>query len=630
MPSPHRVGSLLEPFAGNQPAARLIRSTARQQWKLLTLGLVSSLLEAASEGLTFGVIFLAVELLSGSRSQSAVAWASKPLVGLIPGLAALLAGLPTTPLFLGLLSLAVVLQALQSLTRYLGLVSVGYFAARCRALITARIHGQILRLSFPCASAYRVGDLTDYAFQGPEAIRYELETASQIVINVLLCGVYLAVLLTLSPWLLLAAIGLGGLMALVQKRLLPRLRAGAEELSGIEAAIAVRITEDLQNLRLLHSSGQRLEAERRLRQRMGELERSLRRRTRLMNVISPFGAFLPVLAIAVMGALSLLVFGSRTSGVLPSLVTFVLALQRLNMRFSTLAGMLNQLADNSGRIQRLNAILSDEGKTFAREGGVPFAGLRTGIALDHVGLRYAPGEPLALADVSFTIPRGSTVALVGSSGAGKSTIADLLVGLYQPSEGKLLIDGVDLASLDLLSWQQRIGVVSQDTSLFNLSLAENIAFGCPWATETEIREAAHRAHAAEFIERLPEGYATVVGERGFRLSGGQRQRIALARAILRRPDLLILDEATSALDSENEHLVQQAIAELDHSITRLVIAHRLGTVRQADHIVVMDGGRVVEQGSHEQLMALGAGRYRSLWTAQSGDRATGLQPGGRR
>ena len=622
MPSPYRVGSLLEPFRGEQPAARLIRSTARQQWKLLLVNLGSSLLEAASEGATFGVIFLAVELLSGSQSRTAAAWASKPLIGSLPGLAQLMAGLPVTPLFLGLLALAVLLQALQSLTRYVGLVSVGYFAARCRALITARIHAQILRLSFPCASAYKVGDLTNYAFQGPEAIRFELETVSQILINVLLCGVYLAVLLTLSPWLLLAAAGLAGLMAAVQKLLLPRLRRGAQELSGIEASIAAVITEDIQNLRLLHSTGQRLEAAQRLRGGMGELEHSLRRRARLMHVIGPFGAFLPVAAIAVMGALSLLVFGSRTSGVLPSLVTFVLALQRLNVRFSMLAGMLNQLADNSGRIQRLNAILSSEDKTFARLGGVPFTGLRSGIAMDHLGLRYAPGEPLALADVSFVIPRGRTVALVGSSGAGKSTIADLLVGLYEPTEGRILVDGIDLAALDLVSWQQRLGVVSQDTSLFNLSLEENIAFGCPTATRAEIRQAAEQAHAAAFIERLPQGYATVVGERGFRLSGGQRQRIALARAILGAPDLLILDEATSALDSENEHLVQQAIAELDHGITRLVIAHRLGTVRHADLIVVMDGGRVIEQGSHEQLMALSAGRYRALWLAQAGEPRT--------
>ena len=629
MPSPHRVGLLLEPFVGREPAARLIRSTARQQWKLLVVSLLSSLLEAASEGATFGVIFLAVELLSSTHGPSAMAWASKPLMGSIPGLPQLMAGLPTTPLFLGLLSLAVLLQALQSLTRYVGLVSVGYFAARCRALITARIHGQILRLSFPCASAYKVGDLTNYAFQGPEAIRFELETASQIVINVLLCAVYLAVLITLSPWLLLAAIGLAGLIAVVQKLLLPRLRFGAEELSGIEASIAGRITEDIQNLRLLHSTGQRLEASQRLRQGMGDLERSLRRRSRLMNVIGPFGAFLPVAAIAVMGALSLLVFASRTSGVLPSLVTFVLALQRLNVRFSMLAGMVNQLADNSGRIQRVNAILSQEGKGFVREGGIPFTGLQTAIAIDHLGLRYAPGEPMALADVSFVIPRGSTVALVGSSGAGKSTIADLLVGLYSPTEGKILIDGLDLSCLDLLSWQQRIGVVSQDTSLFNFSLKENIAFGCPSATQAEIRGAALQAHAAEFIERLPQGYDTVVGERGFRLSGGQRQRIALARAILRRPDLLILDEATSALDSENEHLVQQAIAELDHSITRLVIAHRLGTVRRADHIVVMDAGRVVEQGSHDQLLAIQGGRYRALWLAQAGELMPASSSGGR-
>ncbi|MFS6828188.1 ABC transporter ATP-binding protein [Cyanobium sp. ATX-6F1] len=404
----------------------------------------------------------------------------------------------------------------------------------------------------------------------------------------------------------------------MQRLLLPRLRFGAERLSGLQAEIAARITEDIQGLRLLHSSGQRQSADRALRSRMGELEASLRRQSRLLNVIGPFSSFLPIAAIAVMGGLSLLVFGSKTSGVLPSLVTFVLALQRLNVRFSGLAGLFNGLADNSGRLGRLNAILSPGGKSFVREGGVPFGGLEREIRLEQVQLHYGGEGPAALNGLDLVIAKGATVALVGPSGAGKSSIADLLVGLYEPSRGRVLIDGLDLRTLELNSWQQRLGVVSQDTFLFNISLAGNIAFGCPWATRAQIEAAAAVANAAGFINDLPEGYDTIVGERGFRLSGGQRQRIALARAILRRPELLILDEATSALDSESERLVQDALEALDGRITKLVIAHRLGTVKQADVIVVMEAGRIVEQGSHRELSAREGSLYQQLWLNQVG------------
>ncbi|MCP9849771.1 ABC transporter ATP-binding protein/permease [Cyanobium sp. Morenito 9A2] len=618
----HLIRQLLSPLLGTflsrQPAAQLIRETARRQWKLLVVNLLSSLLESASEGATFGVIFLVVELLSNTHAPTAVTWASKPVVSWITGAPAWLAGLPTTPLFLALLVLAVMLQLVQSLTRYAGLVSIGYFAARCKAQVTARIHSQILRLSYPCASAYRVGDLTDYAAGGPDAIRTQIEAASQILVTTLLIAVYLGILLRLSPWLLLAAGALGGLITSVQRALLPRLRTGAHQVSGIQAEIAARITEDIQALRLLHSSGQRQSADQALRSRMGELEGSLRRQSRLMNVIGPFSSFLPIAAIAVMGGLSLLVFGSKTSGVLPSLVTFVLALQRLNVRFSSLAGLFNQLADNAGRIGRLNAILSPGGKAFAQEGGVPFLGLGQEIRLEQVHLSYGGSGPDALKGIDLVIPKGATVALVGPSGAGKSSIADLLAGLYEPSRGRVLIDGQDLRALELGSWQQRLGVVSQDTFLFNLSLAENIAFGTPGASREQVRAAAAVAHAASFIEALPEGFDTIVGERGFRLSGGQRQRIALARAILRQPELLILDEATSALDSESERLVQDALEALDGRITKLVIAHRLGTVIQADRIVVLEAGQIVEQGNHGDLSARQGSLYQQLWLNQVG------------
>jgi ATP-binding cassette, subfamily B, bacterial MsbA len=192
------------------------------------------------------------------------------------------------------------------------------------------------------------------------------------------------------------------------------------------------------------------------------------------------------------------------------------------------------------------------------------------------------------------------------------------VGLYDPTAGRILLDGVDLRELNLASWQQQLGVVSQDTFLFNASLAKNIAFGTSGATQEQVVEAARKAQAADFIETLPDGYDTLVGERGYRLSGGQRQRISLARAILRNPDLLILDEATSALDTQSERLVQQAIEQFERQHTVLVIAHRLSTIVNADQICVMDHGVIVERGSHKDLMATGT-RYVKLWMQQTAD-----------
>jgi ATP-binding cassette subfamily B protein/subfamily B ATP-binding cassette protein MsbA len=242
--------------------------------------------------------------------------------------------------------------------------------------------------------------------------------------------------------------------------------------------------------------------------------------------------------------------------------------------------------------------------------------LRDGIRLHDVTLHYAPELPPALQSIQLALPRGKTVALVGSSGAGKSSIADLLCGLYDPSEGEVLIDGIPLNQHDLITWQQRLGVVSQDTFLFNASIADNISFGTPTATRADIVAAAEKAQAAGFIAELPNGYDTLIGERGYRLSGGQRQRLSLARAILRDPELLILDEATSALDTQSERLVQQAIDEFEGRHTVLVIAHRLSTVVKADQIYILDRGRIVEQGNHDSLLDAN-GIYAKLWNQQT-------------
>jgi|694.fasta_scaffold02545_22 subfamily B ATP-binding cassette protein MsbA len=605
----------LAPLLSQEPAAQLIRSTARQHWKLLAVNLVSSVLEALSEGATLAVVFMAVEVLSEPEGLP-INWATYPLLTWWPAAVGWLNSLPTNSLFIGLLALAVLLQALQSLGRFANLVSVGYFAAECRTRVSAAIHNQVLRLSFSCASGYKVGDLTDYSNQGPEAIRIQIEQTGQLLVILLLSATYLAVLVGISPWLLLAVLLMGGLTTLVQKRLLPSIGAGSKRVTQAQVAISSRITEDFQGLRLLHSIGQLETADQRLQARMGELRDQLRNQALRLAVVQPFTSFLPILVIALIAVFSLLLFDGRNSGVLPRLVTFVLALQRLNMKLGGFAHATNLLSDNNGRLDRLNQVLSSGDKQFRRLGGIPFAALQREIRLAGVSLQYSPELPPALREVSFNLRKGHTLALVGPSGSGKSSLADLLCALYAPTAGQILIDDTSLERLELASWQQRLGVVSQDTFLFNATIAENIAFGTPGATQAQIEAACEAAQAAGFIESLPKGYTTLVGERGYRLSGGQRQRLSLARAILRQPELLILDEATSALDSQSERLVQQAIERFERDHTVLVIAHRLSTIVGADQILVLEGGRVVQQGTHSSLLAE-AGLYQQLWQQQS-------------
>ena len=428
--------------------------------------------------------------------------------------------------------------------------------------------------------------------------------------------VYLLVLLRISPWLLLAAVALAAAITALQKTLEPRVRAGAQRQVAVDQAISARVVEDYQALRLLHSSGQLELADQRLQGLMGEMEAAFRGQARRLALLEPVASFLPILAVAVIVSLSLVLLGVQAGQVLPGLVTFVLALQRLNVRLGGIANSWNALADNSARLALTDQILERSDKQFRRIGGVPFEGLTRQIRFEAVGLRYSQDQPAALTQLSFNLPRGQTLALVGPSGAGKSSIADLLVGLYEPSEGQIWVDDQPLSALDLPSWQQRLGVVSQDTFLFNASIAENLSFGLEGVSQQQLELAAAQAQAAGFIEALPEGYNTLVGERGYRLSGGQRQRLSLARALLRQPELLILDEATSALDSTSERLVQEAIQQVEGQCTVLVIAHRLSTIVNADQILVLDRGRIIQRGSHQQLLEA-AGMYQQLWQQQS-------------
>jgi subfamily B ATP-binding cassette protein MsbA len=266
-------------------------------------------------------------------------------------------------------------------------------------------------------------------------------------------------------------------------------------------------------------------------------------------------------------------------------------------------------------------MLETHSEVLERPGAGVLATLKRGIEFRKVSFVYEDGSPkYVLRDVSFTVAAGQMVAIVGLSGAGKTTLVNLIPRFYDVAAGAILIDGVDVRDVTLRSLRAQVGIVTQETVLFDESIASNIAYGSPVMSREAIEDAARAAHAHEFIVTLPQGYETRIGERGQRLSGGQRQRLAIARALLKNSPILILDEATSSLDAESERLVQDALANLMRDRTAFVIAHRLSTVRRADAIIALERGRVAEIGRHEELLARPGGVYAKLYSLQIFDR----------
>jgi len=291
-----------------------------------------------------------------------------------------------------------------------------------------------------------------------------------------------------------------------------------------------------------------------------------------------------------------------------ALLTFLFALFRMMPIVRQVNGSRAQISNFQGPLANIKELLRTDNKTYLKSGSTQFLGLKQAIEFVSVNFSYDASN-LVLHNITLTIKRGQMTALVGGSGAGKSTLADLIPRFYDPTAGKILIDGIDLREFEIKSLRRKLAVVSQDTFIFNTSVRNNIAYGSEEADEVAIQEAARLANALEFILEMPDGFDTQLGDRGVRLSGGQRQRIAIARALLRDPDILILDEATSALDSLSERLIQESLEKLAVGRTVIAIAHRLSTIVRADKVVVLEQGRIVEQGGYQELLDQGG----KLW-----------------
>lgn len=333
------------------------------------------------------------------------------------------------------------------------------------------------------------------------------------------------------------------------------------------------------------------------------------------------GAFVSFLISAVFGGIMLVLWygaglvqaGEMTIG---ELLRFILYTFFIGGAIAGMGDLYGNLLKSLGASERITEIMGEKPEIVPSSKG-SVQRFNGDILYNEVHFSYPTRSDLpVLRGISMHIPQGAKVALVGQSGAGKSTIVQLLLRFYEPESGAIEAGGVDISKLNLSEWRQNIGIVPQEVLLFGGSIEENILYGKPTASSAEVEEAARRANALEFIRSFPQGMATLVGERGIKLSGGQRQRIAIARAILKDPAILILDEATSSLDAESEHLVQEALNELMKKRTTIIIAHRLSTIRNADCIYVLENGKIIEQGTHEQLVVQPKGIYQNLLKLQ--------------
>jgi subfamily B ATP-binding cassette protein MsbA len=487
-------------------------------------------------------------------------------------------------------------------------------AQRAVSDMRQEVQAHVTRLPVRWFDTVQSGQLISRIMTDAEGVRNLIGTGLvQLVGGIITATLAVTVLFFLNWRLTIATIIVlvifAGICAVAFSRLRPLFR----DRGRINAEVTGRLGESLSGIRVVKA----YVAEERERQVFGDgIARLFANVRASITGVSAMTAATTVVvgvvavAMIIIGGHSLIA-GTMTHGQLFQYLIFTGLVAAPVVQMASIGTQITEAFAGLDRIRELRQVVTEDAGDEAR---ATLATLNGEVAFDHVTFAYTPGQPV-LHDISFHAPAGSTTALVGSSGSGKSTLASLVMAFNRPDEGKVLIDGKDLAGIRLAAYRSHLGVVLQDNFLFDGTIAENIRFSRPEATDAEVAAAGAVARCDEFVDGFPDKYATVVGERGVRLSGGQRQRLAIARAVLAKPSILILDEATSNLDSESEAFVQEGLRALRQGRTTFVIAHRLSTIRSADQILVLEGGRIVERGTHDQLFAAN-GRYRQLHDRQ--------------
>jgi ABC-type multidrug transport system fused ATPase/permease subunit len=517
-----------------------------------------------------------------------------------------------TPLILCVLAATLI----QGLTSFSLTQLLSKEAQKLIAEMRRRVQAHVGKLPVNFYDNRKTGNIVSRIMNDVEGVRNLIGTGLIEFVGGLLTAVLaVVILIRINPLMTGLTLVFVGLFSFGLQKAFKRIRPIFRERGKINAEVTGRLTESLGGVRVIkgyHAEEREEDVFAKGVQRL--LDNVLRSLTAMSLMSLSASVLLGVVGSLVMfiGARQVLA-GTLTLG---AFVTFTAFLAFLVAPVFGIVQIGTQLSEALAGLERTREILNE-----TQEDADPRRQLRAGpvrgeVVFENVNFSYEAGKPV-LFDVSFQSSPGTATALVGSSGSGKSTIIGLITAFYNPTEGRVLVDGVDITSLKLDSYRTQLGVVLQETFLFDGTIRENVAFAKPDATEEEIMRACRIARVDEFAESFEKGYETIVGERGVKLSGGQRQRVSIARAILADPRILILDEATSSLDSESEALIQQGLAFLMKGRTTFVIAHRLSTIRRAEQILVVEAGRIVERGTHESLYA-SRGRYFELYTKQHG------------
>jgi subfamily B ATP-binding cassette protein MsbA len=492
-------------------------------------------------------------------------------------------------------------------------VYLGNFYTRLAELNLAdrlrkQLFEQFQKLSLSYFSRKRSGELINSISAEVYYIRLACSVASVFIARGFTLLVYVIAMFWLS-WQLtimsmlmfsLLVVGLSTLVKLVREASFDISKAGGhftsvsmEFISGIRTVQAFA-TQDFERRRFYNAAANVMSAN--------------TKSAAASSVVQPLTEGVSTIILLIIIIVGITLFEGNGELQIASIITFLFVLLRLAPVVSQMNTAWSQLSSFQGSMENVKDLLRTEDKPYLQNGKFTFPGLKRAIEFVSVDFNYDASNPV-LHNITLTIEQGQMTALVGASGAGKSTLVDLIPRFYDPTKGKIIVDGVDLREFEVNSLRRNIAVVSQDTFIFHTSVRNNIAYGSEEADEAAILEAARLANALEFIQDMPEGFDTKLGDRGVRLSGGQRQRIAIARALLRNPEILILDEATSALDSVSERLIQASLEKLSEGRTVIVIAHRLSTIVRADKVVVLEQGRIVEQGGYQELLE----RRGKLW-----------------
>lgn len=426
---------------------------------------------------------------------------------------------------------------------------------------------------------------------------------------------YMFVLLNISSQLTLITLVLFPLSGLVIGSIAKRLKKKATRSQESLGMISNILDESISGMRIIKAFTARDLIKKRFAEevdRFAKLTISIAKRFELAGPISEFFGYVVMAVVIIIGGQMIL---EGNEGLEPEqFIVFVGAYTQLLSPAKAISNSLTNIQRGIAAADRVFEVTDSESEVENHQGALPIEDLKDRISIQSVGFAYE--DEKVLSDINITVKKGQTIALVGHSGSGKSTLADLIPRFYDVSDGEILIDGENIKKYNLISLRKLMGIVTQESILFNDTIFNNIAFGQPEATMEKVIEAAKIANAHEFIDVMENGYDTNIGERGSKLSGGQKQRLSIARAVLKNPPILILDEATSALDSESEKLVQEAINNLMKNRTSIVIAHRLSTIQNADEIIVLQKGKIIQRGKHQELLA-SEGMYKKLTEMQS-------------